>query len=115
MGEKERGDPPIGVPLKTVRVGGGGGAHPPETNAELPGFSLERAHLLLQGVYRDFPHHNDGSHLDGGVLDDAVCQCRWSRMDAQSTSWYTTPSGALWVPVYGYNGRRIAVCHQQEL
>ena len=43
---------------------------PPEENADLPGFTLERAHLLLQGVYGDFPHHKNRSHLEGGVLDD---------------------------------------------
>ena len=45
---------------------------PPEENTDLPEFTLERAHLLLQEVYRDFPHHNDGLHLDGGVADDAT-------------------------------------------
>ena len=43
----------------------GGGATPPEENAELLGFTPECAHLLLQLVYGDFPHHNDGLHLDG--------------------------------------------------
>ena len=45
---------------------------PPEKNADLLGFTPERAHLLLQGVYGDFPHHNDGLHLDGGIPDDAA-------------------------------------------
>ena len=51
--------------------------------------------MLLQGVYGDFPHHNDGSHLDGGIADDALWQRRWHRLAAQSASWYTTPSGAV--------------------
>ena len=42
-----------------------GDATPPEENADLPGFTPESAQLLLQGVYGDFPHHNDGAHLDG--------------------------------------------------
>ena len=33
---------------------------PPEENADLLGFHPERAHLLLQEVYGDFLHHNDG-------------------------------------------------------
>ena len=73
----------------------GGGATLPEENSDLPGFTPERAHLLLQGVYGDFPHHNDGSHLDGGIADKAACQRRWRRLDAQSASWYATPSGAV--------------------
>ena len=72
----------------------GGDATPPEENAELPGFSPESAHRLLKGVYGDFPHQNDGSHLDGGIADDAVWQRHWHQLAAQSTSWYATPSGA---------------------
>ena len=72
-----------------------GGGRAPLKNVDLPGFSMEHTHLLLQGVYGDFPHHNDGSHLDGVVLYNGVCQSRWNRLDAQSVSWYATPSGAV--------------------
>ena len=51
--------------------------------------------MLLQGVYRDFPHHNNGEYLDGGIADDSACQRRWRRIAAQSESWYDTPSGAV--------------------
>ena len=50
---------------------------------------------LLQGVYGDFPHHNDGSHLDGGIADVAAWQRLCCRLAAQSASWYATPSGAV--------------------
>ena len=73
----------------------GGDATPREENADLPGFTPECAKLLLQGVYVDFPHHKDGLHLDGGIADDAAWQRRWRRLADQSTSWYTTPSGAV--------------------
>ena len=44
-----------------------------ETEAEdLPDFTPELAHLLLQRVYGDFLHHNGGLHLDRGVSDDAI-------------------------------------------
>ena len=46
----------------------GGDATPPEENADLPGFHPERVHLLLQGVYGDFPHCSDRSHLDWGIV-----------------------------------------------
>ena len=68
---------------------------PLEENADLPGFTPEGVHLLLQGVYGDFLHHNDESHLDRGVVDDAVWQKFWRRLTAQSASWYGTPSGAV--------------------
>ena len=73
----------------------GGDATPPEENADLLGFTPEGARLLLQGVYGDLPHHNDGSYLDRGIADDAAWQRCWHRLAAQSASWYATPSGAL--------------------
>ena len=69
----------------------GGGLTLPEENADLPYFTPERVHLLLREVYGDFPHDNEGSHLDGGVADDALWQHRWHQLVAQSASWYVTP------------------------
>ena len=70
-------------------------APPPEENADLPDFTPQRAHLLLQEVYRDFPHCNYGSHLDVGVAYDAIWQRCWRRLAAQLDSWYATPIGAV--------------------
>ena len=39
---------------------------------DLKVFTPARAYLLLQEVYGNFPHHNNGTHLTGGVPDDAV-------------------------------------------
>ena len=91
--EEEDGETPCGGPVEVPCVGGD--ATPPEENTDLPGLQPERAHLLLQGVYGDFPHHNDGSHLDGGIADDAAWQRCWRRLAAQSASWYATTSGAM--------------------
>ena len=68
--EEEEMERPHGVPVEVTRVGGD--ATPPEENADLLGLTPECAHLLLQGVYGDFPHHNDWAHLDGGIADDAA-------------------------------------------
>ena len=73
----------------------GGVPPPPEENADLPVFAPESAHLLLQGVYGDFPHHNDGSHLDMRIADDAAWQQSWRQLADQSVSWYAMPSGAV--------------------
>ena len=62
---------------------------------DLPDFTPERAHLLLREVYGDFPHHNNESHLDGGVTGDASWKCRWCRLAAQLASWYAMTSGAV--------------------
>ena len=87
------GETPQGAPVEVTRVGGD--ATPPEENADLLGFHPERAHLLLQGVYDDFLHHNDGLHLDVGIAHEAARQCLWRWLAAQSASWYATPSGAV--------------------
>ena len=68
---------------------------PLEGNADLPYFTPGRAHLLLWEVYGDFPDHNNGLYLDGGVVDDAIWKCRCRRISTQSDSWYDTPSGAV--------------------
>ena len=69
--------------------------YPPEENKDLPDFTPERAHMLLWEVYGYFPYNNYGSHLDAGVTDDAIWQCRWRGLAAQSASWHATPSGAV--------------------
>ena len=68
---------------------------PPEENVDLPEFTPEHYHLLLQGVCGDFLHHNNRSHLDGGVLDGDFWNNCWIRLVAQSASWYATPYGAV--------------------
>ena len=74
VGEEEDGETPRGPPVEVPFVGRD--ATPPEENTDLLGFHPERVHLLLQGIYGEFPHHNDGSHLDGGIADDAAWQRR---------------------------------------
>ena len=64
----------------------GGYSTHPEKNADLPEFSPESAHLLLQGVYGDFPHHNNESHMDRGITEDAAWQHCWQRLAAPSVS-----------------------------
>ena len=51
------GETPRGVTLEAIYVGGD--LPPAEENADLPDFTPELAHLLLQEVYRDFSYHND--------------------------------------------------------
>ena len=63
-----------------------------EERAELTDFTPNRVHLLLKGFYVDYPHHKNGIHLEGGVLDDAVWQCCWHQLDAQLARWYATSS-----------------------
>ena len=70
-----------------------GGTCPPQMdNADHLDFNPECAHLLLKGVYGDFLHHNNGSHLDRGAADDALWQRHWNRLAVQLDTWYATPS-----------------------
>ena len=61
----------MGVAIESLRSGGGG-VTPQEENTDLTDSTPEYAHLLLQGVYGYFPHHNNGSHIDREFLDDTV-------------------------------------------
>ena len=87
------GETPWGAPVEVTQVGGD--ANHPKEIADLLRFTPERAHLLLQVVYGDFLHHNDGSHLDGEITDDAAWKSHWRRLAALSASWYATPSGTV--------------------
>ena len=79
-GREERGrrqgrrDPKGGTGRDVLH--GGGGFPPPEKNTDIPYFTPECAHMLLQGVYGDFPHHNCGYHLEGRVADNTIWQHR---------------------------------------
>ena len=84
---------PRGEQVEVVCVRGD--VSPPEENAYLPYFKPERMHLFLQKLYRDFPHHNNGSHLDGEVADHAIWKRCWCQIYAHLASWYATPSGAV--------------------
>ena len=66
-----------------------------EEVADLKGFTPARAHLSLREVYGDFHQHNDGTHLAGGVPDDATWKSRWRRLAEQSASWYSAPPGKV--------------------
>ena len=74
---------------------------------------------MFQEVYGDFLHHNNGTHLTGGVLDEAIWQICWRQLDAQSDIWYSTHPGKVgrrfttvlaeeWVGVIGqkWNSKR---------
>ena len=69
----------------------GGTLPPTEKNMDIPDFTPEREHMLLRGVHRNFPHNNDGLHLDRWVTDNAIWQRRCLQLAAQSASWYAMP------------------------
>jgi hypothetical protein len=46
-------------------------------------------------VYGDTIHQNDGTHLDGGVVDDGRWQARWRRVVSRHLSLWDAPSGKV--------------------
>ena len=64
-----------------------------DEGGDLPGFFPSRVHQLLVEVYGYCLHHNNGMHLDVGILDNALWKCRWRSLDAQLAKWYATPLG----------------------
>jgi hypothetical protein len=67
----------------------------PDPGADLPGYTLSQADTLLDFVYGDHPHSNDGCHLDGGISSDSVWQRRWKRMVQIAPTHYDAPKGKV--------------------
>eukprot|EP00978_Attheya_sp_CCMP212_P042445 scaffold258630_cov55-Attheya_sp.AAC.1 len=45
------------------------------------------------GVYGDYVHQNNGTHLDGEIADDKIWQARWQKLVALPTKRYNAPGG----------------------
>jgi hypothetical protein len=67
----------------------------PDPGADLPGYTASRADTLLDSVYGDHPHANDGCHLDGSIASDRHWQRRWLRMAQISPTHYDVPKGRV--------------------
>lgn len=63
-----------------------------EAKADIPGYVLTEADKLLDLVYGDHLHDNDGLQLTGGVADDHVWQHRWQRIFKHPQYHYSLPS-----------------------
>ena len=67
----------------------------PNNGADLGNFSILPADNLLNSVYGDHPHHNDGCHLDGSILRDTKWQHNWKRVMQLPLTQYTVPHGSV--------------------
>ena len=67
----------------------------PDEGADLEGFEATPADLLIQKVYGDHIHSNDGTHLTGGIATDPSWQSRWIRLVQHSPSRYSVPTGKV--------------------
>ena len=66
-----------------------------EEGADLPGYVPTAADLKLRSVLGDYPHQNDGTHLNGGIADDRTWQRRWRLVVAEAMALYRVPSGRV--------------------
>jgi hypothetical protein len=62
---------------------------------DLPGATITDADRKLLEVYGDYIHQNDGTHLDGGIQDDAVWQEYWRKLVTLPPQRYDVPSGPI--------------------
>jgi hypothetical protein len=50
---------------------------------------------MMDRVYGDHVHHNDGTHLDGGISDDTTWQDYWKRLIVFPGQTYNLPKGKV--------------------
>ena len=59
------------------------------------GYRLTTAYRMIQSVYGNHLHHNNGTHLDGGGADDVVWQCCWHHIGNLPMRCYHAPQGRV--------------------
>ena len=57
----------------------------------MQGLNTIMMHVLLWKVYGESPHCINGTHLTGGVLDNALWKSCWKNLAVKSANWYSTP------------------------
>ena len=67
----------------------------PGEGADLPAYQTTPADRLLDSIYGDHAHDNDGCHLDGGIEDDHKWQSRWRRLVQHTPARYVVPRGKV--------------------
>ena len=50
---------------------------------------------MMDGVYGDHVHQNDGTHLSGGIEDDKIWQDRMNQLIVLQPQQYDLPKGAV--------------------
>jgi hypothetical protein len=64
-------------------------------NSDLPNHQLTEADLQFEEVYGDHVHDNDGTHLDGGIADDALWQGYWWQLVEHLSHLFDIPNDTL--------------------
>jgi hypothetical protein len=87
--DKSKGCPPPAEPNEGVDK-----PHERE-DGNVPGSSLSDADQKMDKVYGDHVHQNPGTHLSGGIANDAPWQERWLQLVSFPSHAYKVPSGAV--------------------
>ena len=66
-----------------------------EEGAGLGGYRLNTPDNMIRSVYSDHLHHNEGTHLDGGVVINAMWQHRWWLIGNPPIRWYDMLQGRI--------------------
>jgi hypothetical protein len=69
--------------------------NPTPANADARRFVSSPADNALDLIYRDYLHANDGSHLDGGIIDDRVWQTYYKQLMVYQPSHYQLPKNTI--------------------
>lgn len=88
--EERQAEPPTPLPETPADQAN----HPPD-NSDLPGYIITEMDRKLDEIYGDHIHQNPGTHLDGGVADDAIWQSYWQQLVEYPPSFYDTPNGSI--------------------
>ena len=72
VGGMSTGTEPAAVGGKTANVEGTSASTGDKELADLPDSVIIDIDRRMDGVYEDHVHQNDGTHLNGGIADDAV-------------------------------------------
>jgi hypothetical protein len=62
---------------------------------DMPGATIDTVDQMMDKVFGDHVHHNDGLHLDGGIADDATWQDYWRRLIFFPGQMYNLPKGKV--------------------
>ena len=90
-----------------------------EAGADVQGHRLTPCDIKLWSVYGNHVHRNDGTHLTGGIYDDALWQTRWRRISNLTLRFYDAPkskSGRRFVTLLTkeLRGDRERICHSKR-
>jgi hypothetical protein len=66
-----------------------------DPGANSPGFMPAHINRLFDAIFGDWPHHNDGSHLNGGVDGHSTWQRHWWRIADLPTTHYSVQKGKV--------------------